>query len=96
MDVGTVVTLITAKGEIVGRFEAYDERYITLSRPRMSSGDLDFSECSADHFFARGISITGEKSPEVLSFSLGMVLAVTVTEKSFAEKWAETTHDWVI
>ena len=96
MDVGTVVTLVTARGEIVGRFEAYDERYITLSRPRMSSGNSDFSEYSANDFFASGISITGEKGPEVLSFSLAMVLAVTVTEESFAKKWAETTHDWVI
>ena len=55
MDVGTVVTLVTARGEIVGRFEAYDERYITLSRPRMSSGNSDFSECAAEVFFASGI-----------------------------------------
>jgi hypothetical protein len=25
-----------------------------------------------------------------------MVLAITVTEKSFAEKWAATAHDWII
>ena len=52
MDVGTVVTLVTARGEIVGRFEAYDERYITLSRPRMSSGNSDSSNSRETRPFA--------------------------------------------
>lgn len=96
MNIGTVVTLVTAHGEIVGRFESYDDHYITLSRPRMSSGYSDLSEHSSKSCFASGVSITGEKAPEVLSFSLAMILAITVTEKSYAKKWAETTHDWVI
>lgn len=38
MDIGTVVTLVTAQGEVVGRFEACDDHHITLSRPRLSNG----------------------------------------------------------
>ena len=96
MDIGTVVTLVTAQGEIVGRLEAYDDHYITLSRHRISS-DLSIIDANAaEDFFTSGISVTGETSPESLSFSLSMVLAITVTEKSFAEKWAATAHDWII
>lgn len=96
MNIGTVVTLVTAQGEIVGRLEAYDDHYITLSRPRISS-DLSIIDANAaEDFFTSGISVTGETSPESLSFSLSMVLAITVTEKSFAEKWAATAHDWMI
>jgi hypothetical protein len=50
----------------------------------------------AENFFASGISVTGEKYPESLFFSLTMVLAITATEKSFAEKWAASAHDWII
>ena len=96
MNIGTVVTLVTAQGEIVGRLEDYDDHYITLSRPRISS-DLSIIDANAaEDFFTSGISVTGETSPESLSFSLSMVLAITVTEKSFAEKWAATAHDWII
>ena len=63
MDVGTVVTLVTARGEIVGRFEAYDERYITLSRPRMSSGNSDFSECAAEDFSLLASPLRAKKDP---------------------------------
>lgn len=96
MDIGTVVTLVTSQGEIVGRLEACDDHYITLSRPRISSELAVIDEAVAENFFASGISVTGEKCPESLSFSVSMVLAITVTEKSFAEKWAATAHDWII
>ena len=96
MDIGTVVTLVTAQGEIVGRLEAYDDHYITLSRPRISSELAVIDETVAENFFESGISVTGEKCPESLSFSVSMVLAITATEKSFAEKWAATAHDWII
>ena len=96
MNIGTVVTLVTAQGEIVGRLASYDDHYITLSRPRISS-DLSIIDANAaEDFFTSGISVTGETSPESLSFSLSMVLAITVTEKSFAEKWAARAHDWII
>jgi hypothetical protein len=96
VDIGTVVTLVTSQGEIIGRLEAYDDHYITLSRPRISSELAVIDEAVAEHFFASGISVTGEKCPESLSFSVSMVLAITATEKSFAEKWAATAHDWII
>ena len=96
MEIGTVVTLITAQGEIVGRLEAYDDHYITLSRPLISSELAVIDESVAENFFASGISVTGEKYPESLFFSLTMALAITATEKSFAEKWAATAHDWII
>ena len=96
MDIGTVVTLVTAHGEIVGRLEAYDDHYITLSRPRTNSELEVIDDSVAQNFFASGISVTGEKCPESLSFSLSMVLAITVTEKSFAEQWAAAAHDWII
>ena len=96
MDIGTVVTLVTAQGEIVGRLEAYDDHYITLSRPRISSELAVIDETVAENFFESGISVTGEKCPESLSFSVSMVLAITATVKSFADKWAATAHDWMI
>ena len=54
MDIGTVVTLVTAQGEIVGRLEAYDDHYITLSRPRISSDLAVIDESVAEDFSAQG------------------------------------------
>ncbi len=95
MDIGTVVTLVTAQGEVVGRFEACDDHHITLSRPRLSNGHPIIVGNYESDWFSAGISVTGERDPDLLSFNLAMVLAVTVTDKSFAEKWADTTRDWV-
>ncbi len=94
MNKGDIVTLVTPRGEVVGRLtETIGEDIdveIKLSSPRL------FVNGQEGQGFAPGICMTGGREPAQLTFNTAMVLAVVETDSDVAKGWTEATSSIVL
>ena len=83
MNVGDVVSVVTAAGEFVGKLDGFDGDAVVLVKPRMlvSNGQ--------GMGFARGICMTGVENPESATFH--NVVFVTPTNKDIEDAWISAT-----
>ena len=84
MNVGDVVSVVTAAGEFVGKLDGFDGDAVILSKPRMlvmgQEGGMGF---------ARGICMTGVENPESATFR--SVVFVTPTNEDIDKAWVQAT-----
>jgi len=84
MNVGDVVSVVTAAGEFVGKLDGFDGDAVILSKPRMlvmgNEGGMGF---------ARGICMTGVENPESATFH--SVVFVTPTNEDIDKAWVKAT-----
>jgi hypothetical protein len=83
MNVGDVVSVVTAAGEFVGKLDGFDGDVISMSKPRM----LVMGETGMG--FARGICMTGKESPDSATFH--NVVLVTPTNTDIESAWIQAT-----
>jgi hypothetical protein len=83
MNVGDVVSVVTAAGEFVGKLDGFDGDAVILVKPRMlvSNGE--------GMGFARGICMTGKENPESATFH--NVVFVTPTNEDIDKAWVQAT-----
>jgi len=83
MNVGDVVSVVTAAGEFVGKLDGFDGDAVILVKPRMlvSNGQ--------GMGFARGICMTGVENPESATFH--SVVFLTPTNKDIEDAWISAT-----
>ena len=83
MNVGDIVSVVTAAGEFVGKLDGFDGDVVILKKPRMlvSNGQ--------GMGFARGICMTGVENPESATFH--SVVFVTPTNKDIEDAWISAT-----
>ena len=84
MNVGDVVSVVTAAGEFVGKLDGFDGDSVILAKPRMlvmgKEGGMGF---------ARGICMTGKENPESATFH--NVVFVTPTNEDIDKAWVQAT-----
>ncbi len=85
-----VVTLVTAAGEMVGRFVEEDETSITLESPRA------FVQTQNGVGFAPGVCLTGQKDPEKIAFNKLSVILMCDTNDEVQKIWLQATTGLVV
>jgi hypothetical protein len=83
MNVGDVVSVVTAAGEFVGKLDGFDGDAVVLAKPRM----LVMGESGMG--FARGICMTGKENPDSATFH--NVVLVTPSMDKIEEAWITAT-----
>ena len=84
VEVGDVVSVVTAAGEFVGKLDGFDGDAVILTKPRM----LVMGE-NGGMGFARGICMTGVENPDEATFH--NVVLVTPTNKDIEDAWIQAT-----
>ena len=84
VEVGDVVSVVTAAGEFVGKLDGFDGDAVILTKPRM----LVMGE-NGGMGFARGICMTGVENPESATFH--SVVFITPTNKDIDDAWVQST-----
>lgn len=80
-----VVTVIATSGEYVGKFENLKDGLLTISDPRMIIRNPENGEMG----FARGIAVTGEENPTVVTFN--EFVFVVATNDDISNHYQEAT-----
>lgn len=80
-NVGSVVTVVSMLGEVVGRLKEETETSVTLTDPRL------FVQQDQGAGFAPGVCMTGEKDPSEITFNKSVVLTVLLTHDDLAKGW---------
>jgi hypothetical protein len=83
MNVGDIVSVVTAAGEFVGKLDGFDGDAVVLAKPRM----LVMGESGMG--FARGICMTGKENPDSATFH--NVVLVTPSMDKIEDAWITAT-----
>jgi hypothetical protein len=62
MEKGDIVTVVTISGEYVGVLDSMEDASVVLKKPRM------VVQTEKGMGFAHGVAVTGEESPETVTF----------------------------
>lgn len=89
MKVGDIVTIVATSGEYVGRLESNADR-VTLKDPRMIVQNPQDGSMG----FAKGVAVTGQESPKVMTFDSYVFMAET--NERVATAWTEATSGIVL
>jgi len=79
-----VVTLMTAIGEVVGRISSTTETDYIVDNPRL------FAQMDGSAGFVPGVSMTGAKNPEQVTFSKSQVIFMVETDPQVAAQYLES------
>jgi len=89
-EVGTLVTLVTAGGEMVGRYIGQDEDSIQIESPRA------FVQTEQGVGFAPSVCLTGKREPEMVAFSKYQVILIVETNAEIEKLWLQATTGLVV
>jgi hypothetical protein len=83
MNVGDIVSVVTAAGEFIGKLDGFDGDSVILEKPRMlvTNGE--------GMGFARGICMTGKENPDSATFH--NVILVTPSMDKIEDAWITAT-----
>lgn len=89
MLVGDIVTVVAVSGEYVGKLESNADRVI-LKDPRMIVQNPQDGSMG----FAKGVAVTGQESPKVMTFDSYVFMAET--NERVVKAWTEATSSIVM
>ena len=89
-NVGTLVTLVTAGGEMVGRYLGEDDDSIKVENPRA------FVQTEKGVGFAPSVCLTGKREPEMVSFGKYQVILIVETNPEIEKLWLQATTGLVV
>jgi len=87
---GVLFTLVTAGGEMVGRFIHEDDEIIVLENPRA------FVQTEKGVGFAPSVCLTGRPKPESVGFYKAGVILATPTSAEVEKLWIQATTGLVV
>jgi hypothetical protein len=89
MNKGTVVTVMTAVGEYIGRLDRIEDGVVYVDNPRLIVKGPD-----GEIGFGRGVCMSAIENPPNVAFS--DVIFTVVTNESFERAWIEATSGIVL
>ena len=87
-----IKTVVTMKGEIVGRIKAEDEKTVTLESPRLFVPAQD----QQGGGFAPGLSMTGVQDLNEATLNKSVVLTIVETHETVASGWVSATSGIIV
>lgn len=90
MKKGDVISVITAAGEFVGKFEDEGNSRLTLKDPRM------VIQTQEGMGFARGVCVTGEENPTEMAFYTGGIVFTAPSNDSIQKAYREAVSGLIL
>ena len=90
MKKGDIVSVITAAGEFVGKFEDEGNAKLVLKDPRM------VIQTQEGMGFARGVCVTGEESPTEMAFYTGGIVFTAPSNEDIQKAYREAVSGLIL
>lgn len=90
MKKGDVISVITAAGEFVGKFDDESASKLTLKDPRM------VIQTQEGMGFARGVCVTGEESPTQMAFYTGGIVFTAPSNEDIQKAYREAVSGLIL
>ena len=90
MKKGDVISVVTAAGEFVGKFEDEGNSRLTLKDPRM------VIQTQEGMGFARGVCVTGEESPNSMAFYTGGIVFTAPSNDDIQKAYREAVSGLIL
>jgi hypothetical protein len=87
---GDVITVVTAAGEFVGKYNSEGTASYTIDDPRM------VIQTQEGMGFARGVAVTGVENPPSMSFFTGGIVFVTSTNDEVTKAYRQAVSGLIL
>tara|TARA_B100000795_G_scaffold91359_1_gene66626 strand:+ start:1889 stop:2167 length:279 start_codon:yes stop_codon:yes gene_type:complete len=91
IELNTLVSIVTPAGEFVGKLEEQTSDFVTLKEPKMIIHTSD-----KQMGFARGVCLTGEENPELVTFYGGGIILVTPSNEEIIAAYRKMTSGIIV
>ena len=90
MQKNDVVSVMTAYGEYVGKYDAKSDQVVTLKDPRM------IVQTEQGMGFAHGICATGKENPTTVDIQMAQVLFITEVNAQIEKEYRKVTSGLIV
>jgi hypothetical protein len=87
---GDVITVVTAAGEFVGKFNNQGTASYSIDDPRM------VIQTQEGMGFARGVAVTGTENPTEMSFFTGGIVFTTLTNEEVTKAYRQAVSGLIV